>query len=110
MLKKMVNIMVVMVLAAVVSVPCYAKGVETKTFENSTEENSISPRIVVAYERSIKIAYPALSTGSIPQTYYYSEWSEKYDTQCSGLLRMTHSVTLGTVIRVTYEGKISGTI
>lgn len=105
--KKIFQATILTIAALSMSVPCFAQDTTT---DISTESTEISPRIVVSYEKEVRKYFTAVTGDSIPQSLYYTEWSDKYNTQCSGTLFLQHVTTVGTKVEATYRGTLSGNI
>ena len=110
MLKKFANVFIAMMFSLTVCIPCYAGNTDIQVSKAAVNEENVSPHIVVPYYKTVNVMYPATGGTSIPSTYYYTEWSEEYKTQCSGWLKMVHSTTVGSLLQVTHGGDLTGRI
>lgn len=106
-LKKLVTMGIFTATALSMSIPCLAQDMGSELTAESAEA---APRIVVHYEKEVRKYYEAISGGSIPQSIYYTEWSDEYNCECSGTLYLEHVTTIGTQIEATYRGDLSGNI
>lgn len=107
-IKKLSRTAIIAIAVLSMSVPCFAQDISTANIPSEASE--VSPRIVVSYEKEVRRYFTAVSGDSVPQSFYYSEWSDDYNTQCSGTLYLKHVTTVGTQIEATYRGTLVGHI
>lgn len=75
--------------------------VEQQQVYSSTQKNSVSPRVMYTYSKTVKKTYSSVS--EFPESIYYEEYHDVYGI-CRGTLKFDSSRSVPNGYEVTFKG------